>query len=100
MPIIVSSYLELHQTTGATIYTSKDVFALYPHQSFDEGQTIQIRNIKLTALNTPGHSPDSISILLEHKGKQKAVFTGDTLFIGDCGRPDLRESAGKYKQQD
>ena len=53
--------------------------------------------IKLSALNTPGHSPDSISILLEHEGKQKAVFTGDTLFIGDCGRPDLREGAGKIQ---
>ena len=93
----VSSHLELHQTIGATIYTSKDVHALYPHQAFDEGQTIQLGKIKLTALNTPGHSPDSISILLEHKGKQEAVFTGDTLFIGDCGRPDLREGSGKIQ---
>ena len=91
----VSSHLELHQLTGAIIYTSKLVDAQYSHQSFDEGETIQLGNIKLTALNTPGHSPDSISILLEHDGKQKAVFTGDTLFIGDCGRPDLREAAGK-----
>ena len=93
----VSSHLELHQTTGATIYTSKDVYSFYPHQAFDEGQTIQLGKIKLTAFNTPGHSPDSISILLEHEGKQKAVFTGDTLFIGDCGRPDLREGAGKIQ---
>ena len=93
----VSSHLELHQTTGATIYTSKDVHAFYLHKSFDEGQTIELGKIKLTALNTPGHSPDSISILLEHDGKQKAVFTGDTLFIGDCGRPDLREGAGKIQ---
>ena len=93
----VSSHLELHQTIGATIYTSKDVHALYPHQAFDEGQTIQLGKIKLTALNTPGHSPDSISILLEHEGKQEAVFTGDTLFIGDCGRPDLREGSGKIQ---
>ncbi len=93
----VSSHLELHQTTGATIYTSKDVHALYPHQAFDEGQDIQVGKIKLSALNTPGHSPDSISILLEHEGKQKVVFTGDTLFIGDCGRPDLREDAGKIQ---
>ncbi len=93
----VSSHLELHQTLGATIYTSKDVHAFYPHQAFDEGQTIQLGNIKLTALNTPGHSPDSISVVLEHAGTQKAVFTGDTLFIGDCGRPDLRESAGKMQ---
>ena len=93
----VSCHLELHQTSGATIYTSKDVHAFYPHQAFDEGETIQIGKIKLTALNTPGHSPDSISVLLEHNGKQKAVFTGDTLFIGDCGRPDLREGAGKIQ---
>ena len=89
--------MELHKTTGATIYTSKDVHAFYPHQAFDEGQILQLGNIQLTALNTPGHSPDSISILLEHEGKQKAVFTGDTLFIGDCGRPDLREPAGKIQ---
>jgi hydroxyacylglutathione hydrolase len=87
----VSSHLELHKATGATIYASKLVHALYPHQSFDEGQHIQIGKIKLSALNTPGHSPDSICILLEHDGKQKIVFAGDTLFIGDCGRPDLRE---------
>ena len=93
----VSSHLELYNITGATIYTSKLVDALYPHKTFDEGQIIQLGKIKLTALNTPGHSPDSISILLEYEGKQEAVFTGDTLFIGDCGRPDLREGAGKIQ---
>lgn len=93
----VSSHLELHQTTGATIYASKLVDAAYPHQTFDEGDSIRFGKIKLWPLNTPGHSPDSISIVLEHDGKQKAVFTGDTLFIGDCGRPDLREGAGNIK---
>ena len=93
----VSSHLELHMATGAIIYTSKDVHAFYPHEAFDEGQTIELGKIKLTALNTPGHSPDSISISLEHDGKQIAVFTGDTLFIGDCGRPDLREGAGSIQ---
>jgi glyoxylase-like metal-dependent hydrolase (beta-lactamase superfamily II)/rhodanese-related sulfurtransferase len=93
----VSSHLEMHELTGATIYTSKWVHACYPHQTFDEGQSIQLGKIKLSALNTPGHSPDSISVVLEHDGKQKAVFTGDTLFIGDCGRPDLREESGKIK---
>ena len=93
----VSSHLELHQTTGAIIYTSKMVDALYPHQTFDEGQSIQLGKIKLSAINTPGHSPDSICIVMENEGKQKAVFTGDTLFIGDCGRPDLREGAGNIK---
>ncbi len=93
----VSSHLELHNTLGATIYASKIINAIYPHQSFDEGQDIQLGKIKLSAINTPGHSPDSICILLEHDDEQKAVFTGDTLFIGDCGRPDLREDNGNIK---
>lgn len=93
----ISSHLELYQTLGATLYTSNLVDAAYPHQGFDEGQSIQLGKITLSAINTPGHSPDSISILLEHDGRQKAVFTGDTLFVGDCGRPDLREGAGKLQ---
>ncbi|MFA6086446.1 MBL fold metallo-hydrolase [Mucilaginibacter sp.] len=91
----VSSHLEIHQTTGAVIYVSKLAGAEYPHETFDDGDVIQINDIKLKAINTPGHSPDSICILLEdEKGKDCAIFTGDTLFAGDVGRPDLRESAG------
>lgn len=91
----VSSHLEIHNTTGATIYVSQLLDAEYAHQSFDENNAIVLGNIKLKALNTPGHSPDSVSIVaIDENGKQKAIFTGDTLFIGDCGRPDLRESAG------
>lgn len=93
----VSSHLEIFQTLGATIHTSSLAGAAYPHQGFDEGQTIAIGKIKLFAINTPGHSPDSISILLEHDGIPRAVFTGDTLFVGDCGRPDLREGSGKVQ---
>jgi len=91
----VSSHLEIHNSTEATIYVSKLVDAEYPHQPFDEGNAIVLGKITLKALNTPGHSPDSISIIaIDENGKQEAVFTGDTLFIGDCGRPDLREQAG------
>jgi hydroxyacylglutathione hydrolase len=93
----VSSHLEIHQKTGSVIYASKLVNAYYPHQTFDEGEEINLGQIKLKALHTPGHSPDSICIVLNHEGKDKAVFTGDTLFIGDCGRPDLREGAGNIK---
>ncbi|MDB5262690.1 MAG: fold metallo-hydrolase [Adhaeribacter sp.] len=89
----VSSHLELHQLTGATIYVSKQVGADYPHQAFDEGSSITLGNITLRAINTPGHSPDSISVVLNYNGQDLAVFTGDTLFIGDVGRPDLREKA-------
>lgn len=91
----VSSHLEMHHTTGATIYASKLLAAEYEHQPFDEGDALVIGSITLKSLNTPGHSPDSISIVaIDENGKEHAVFTGDTLFIGDCGRPDLREKAG------
>ncbi|MBD1392369.1 MBL fold metallo-hydrolase [Mucilaginibacter glaciei] len=91
----ISSHLEIYQTTGAVIYVSKLAGAAYPHETFDDGDVIAINDIKLKAINTPGHSPDSICILLEdEKGKDCAIFTGDTLFAGDVGRPDLRESAG------
>lgn len=91
----VSSHLEIHQATGAVIYTSKLAGAEYPHESFDDGDIIELEDIKLKAINTPGHSPDSICVIVEDEdGTEKAIFTGDTLFVGDVGRPDLRENAG------
>ncbi|RYY13742.1 MAG: MBL fold metallo-hydrolase, partial [Cytophagaceae bacterium] len=55
---------------------------------------LRLGTVELHALNTPGHSPDSISVLLLDEAAQtRAVFTGDTLFVGDVGRPDLREDA-------
>lgn len=91
----VSSHLEVRNTTGATIYVSKLLSADYDHQTFDDGDAIVLGNSTLKSINTPGHSPDSITILaIDEQGKEVAVFTGDTLFIGDCGRPDLREAAG------
>ncbi len=96
----VSSHLEIHNTTGATIYVSKLLGAEYEHQTFDDGDAIVLGNITLKAINTPGHSPDSISIVaIDENGKENAVFTGDTLFIGDCGRPDLREQAGAITEK-
>jgi len=91
----VSSHLEIHETTGAVIYTSKLTGADYPHETFDDGDIIQLNDIKLKAINTPGHSPDSICIIaIDENGYEKVIFTGDTLFVGDVGRPDLRENAG------
>ncbi|MHB1176848.1 MAG: MBL fold metallo-hydrolase [Daejeonella sp.] len=95
----VSSHLEIHETTGATIYAHSLTGVSYPFEAFDDGAEISFGKIKLKSLYTPGHSPDSISIVLHHDGKDKAVFTGDTLFIGDCGRPDLREGAGNLQQK-
>lgn len=90
----VSSHLEIHKENGATIYNHSLTGVSYPFTPFDDGAHLSFGDLKLKSLHTPGHSPDSISIVLKHKGKNIAVFTGDTLFIGDCGRPDLRESAG------
>lgn len=92
----VSSHLQIHQETGATIYNSEKLGADYPHQPFDEGDSITIGKVTLTAINTPGHSPDSITIVAKD-GMETVLFTGDTLFIGDVGRPDLREKAGKMQ---
>ena len=90
----VSSHVELHDLTGANIYVSKLVGADYDHVAFDEGDTLEMGDITFRCLHTPGHSPDSISILAEENGKAHAIFTGDTLFVGDVGRPDLREGVG------
>ena len=90
----VSSHLEIAQATGAVIRVSKLLGADYAHEAFDEGDTFAVGKLTFRALNTPGHSPDSISIVLGREGQDVAVFTGDTLFIGDVGRPDLREKTG------
>ena len=87
----VSSHLEFAKA-GAAVYVSKDMPAQYVHSSFDEGNSINTSEFTLKAINTPGHSNDSISVILEAEGKDIAIFTGDTLFIGDVGRPDLRET--------
>ena len=95
----ISSHKEIHEATGAVIYVSKLLGAGYPHQAFDDGDEIKLGEVILRSLNTPGHSPDSISIVARENGIDHAVFSGDTLFIGDCGRPDLRETAGHLTSQ-
>ncbi|MGB6151675.1 MAG: MBL fold metallo-hydrolase, partial [Pricia sp.] len=89
----VSSHLQIHKETGATIYSSQKTGADYPHSAFDGGISIEIGNVTLKAIDTPGHSPDSITVVAT-QGDETVLFTGDTLFIGDVGRPDLRENAG------
>lgn len=92
----VSSHLQIHKETGATIYTSSMVGADYPHQAFEEGDSFKMGAVTFTAIHTPGHSPDGITIHAR-QDKEHALFTGDTLFIGDVGRPDLREKAGNMQ---
>mgnify|MGYP001185461093 FL=1 len=92
----ISSHYQIHKETGATIYVSELLGADYPHQTFDDGDSFMLGSIKFSAINSPGHSPDSITVLAE-EGNDKAMFTGDTLFIGNVGRPDLREKAGNMQ---
>src|SRR5680860_325483 len=92
----VSSHLQISEQTGATIYVSKLLGANYEHIPFDDGDSFKMGKITFKAINTPGHSPDSISIVAED-AKKTILFTGDTLFIGDVGRPDLRENVGNMK---
>ena len=92
----VSSHLQIHNETGAELYCSKKTGADYPHTTFDDGDEVKIGNTIFKAINTPGHSPDSITIVAT-EGNKTALFTGDTLFVGDVGRPDLREKAGHMK---
>ena len=93
----VSSHLQISTETGADIFVSTLVGAEYPHTPFDDGDTLHIGSVTFSAINTPGHSPDSITIHATNAHDEHAVFTGDTLFIGDVGRPDLREKAGNMK---
>ena len=94
----VAGHLELRDRSGATIYLGAAAKAAYPFIPLHDGDTLDFGRVRLKALETPGHTPESISILvydLNAAGSQPhAVLTGDTLFIGDVGRPDLRAALG------
>ena len=87
----VSGHVELAQRTGATIYVSEKVDAEYPHQGLKQGEEVSVGSLRVRALDTPGHSPDSMSFFVEGGG-EPIVYTGDILFVGDIGRPDLRDA--------
>ena len=94
----VAGHLELRDRVGATIYLGAAAKAGYAFTPLRDGSLVEFGRIRLKALETPGHTPESISILvydLNAKETQPhAVLTGDTLFIGDVGRPDLRAALG------
>lgn len=94
----VAGHLELRDRVGATIYLGAAAKAAYAFTPLGDGDAIEFGRVRLEALETPGHTPESISILvfdLDKSGTQPhAVLTGDTLFIGDVGRPDLRVALG------
>jgi len=94
----VAGHLELRERAGATIHLGARAQAEYPFSAMGDGDSVQLGAVRLSVLETPGHSPESISILVynpAHAAEQPyAVLTGDTLFIGDVGRPDLRGALG------
>jgi glyoxylase-like metal-dependent hydrolase (beta-lactamase superfamily II)/rhodanese-related sulfurtransferase len=94
----VAGHLELRERCGATIHLGARASAQYPFAPMGDGSSVSLGAVRLEVLETPGHSPESISILV-HDSKHSterpyAVLTGDTLFIGDVGRPDLRAALG------
>lgn len=94
----LAGHLELRNEVGATIHLGARAQADYEFTAMADGDTLEFGQVRLQVLETPGHSPESISIvvydLAESAEKPHAVLTGDTLFIGDVGRPDLRASLG------
>lgn len=94
----VAGHLELRDRVGAAIYLGAAAKAGYAFTPLRDGDRIEFGRVRLKALETPGHTPESISILIYDLNvsdtQPHAVLTGDTLFIGDVGRPDLRAALG------
>lgn len=86
----VSGHLDLAKKTGATIVFGPGAQTAYDTYTAKDGERFQIGKLSIEVLHTPGHTPESSCYLLrDENDKQVAVFTGDTLFVGDVGRPDL-----------
>jgi hydroxyacylglutathione hydrolase len=94
----IAGHLELRDRAGAMIYLGAKARAEYRFTPLADGSVVELGRVRLKALETPGHTPESISILVYDFDRSSvepyAVLTGDTLFIGDVGRPDLRAALG------
>lgn len=94
----VAGHLELRDRLGATIYLGASARTEYSFSPLRDGTVVEFGRVRLRALETPGHTAESVSILVydlaRNTGEPYAVLTGDTLFIGDVGRPDLRVALG------
>jgi len=94
----LAGHLELRDRTGATICLGAKADAEYEFVGLKDGDSIDLGRVRLQALETPGHTPESISLLVFNRDESDthphAVLTGDTLFVGDVGRPDLRGALG------
>ena len=97
----VSGHVDLAEKTGATIVYGPGAKTDFKMHEAKDGEIFEIGDIKIKVLHTPGHTLESSTFLLiDKEGNEKAIFSGDTLFIGDVGRPDLAQKAGKITQED
>ena len=97
----VSGHVDLSRETGAPIVYGPNAKCEFECISANDGQEFTIGNIKIKALHTPGHTMESTTFLLiDENGKDHAIFSGDTLFIGDVGRPDLAQKAASMTQEE
>lgn len=88
----ISGHLDLKQKTGAEIYMPGRAGCLFPHTPVTHGSNITFEDIRVEVRETPGHTPEHVSYVVTHLSRGEdpvAVFCGDTLFVGDVGRPDL-----------
>ena len=96
----VSGHVDLSKETGAPIVYGPNATCEFDCVSATDGQEFAIGNIKIKVLHTPGHTMESTTyLLIDEKGKDHAIFSGDTLFIGDVGRPDLAQKAASMTQE-
>jgi glyoxylase-like metal-dependent hydrolase (beta-lactamase superfamily II)/rhodanese-related sulfurtransferase len=86
----VSGHVDLARKTGASIIYGPEANTEYEVYNAKDGQEFEVGNVKIRAIHTPGHTLESTTwLLIDENGKPHCIFTGDTLFIGDVGRPDL-----------
>lgn len=97
----VSGHVDLAKKTGATIIYGPTAETAYDTHVATDGEEFKLGNVTFRVLHTPGHTPESTTyLLLDENGKEHAIFTGDTLFIGDVGRPDLAQKKGTLTKED
>lgn len=95
----VSGHVELAAKTGAQIIYGQLAKTKFPTLKVNDRDVLNVGDITLTFRETPGHTPEGITIIAEENGEPPKIFTGDTLFIGDVGRPDLVGSKGFTSEQ-
>ncbi|MGB1103479.1 MAG: MBL fold metallo-hydrolase [Crocinitomicaceae bacterium] len=97
----VSGHIDLAEKTGATIVFGPTAKANFDFHQAADNEVLKLGNVEFVWLHTPGHTMESSTILLkDESGKEHSIYTGDTLFIGDVGRPDLAVKQGELTEED